>query len=51
MNAFTIPGTCDHTVKVEGSWNQTRYRDWSGQISSPEPIVAISFLQVGNHLE
>jgi hypothetical protein len=38
-------------VTIEGVWEKKRLWDWNGTITANEPIVAISFLRVGNRVE
>ena len=46
-----IPNPNNSFAKLDGKWERKRNWDWNGTIGANEPIVAISFLRVGNRIE
>jgi hypothetical protein len=51
IGALTIPTPSLVTITVSGAWSQQPPWDWKGSVTAPEPIVAMTFLRVGNHVE
>ncbi|HTA28908.1 MAG TPA: hypothetical protein VK731_00410 [Candidatus Cybelea sp.] len=50
LDSPNISSPSSAAATLTGSWKRLRYWDWNGTISANEPIVAISFLQVGTQL-
>lgn len=46
-----IPNATNSFAKLEGKWERKRNWDWNGIIIADKPIIAISFLRVGNRIE
>jgi len=46
-----IPNSPNFFAEIEGTWEKKTYWDWNGTITAKEPIVAISIMRVGNHVE
>src|SRR5207244_2541522 len=50
-----IPNPLNSFAEIEGTWKEgnegKRYWNWHGIITAKEPIVAVSFMRVGNRIE
>jgi hypothetical protein len=51
IGALTIPTPLPVTIPVSGAWSQRPPWDWKGSAVGPEPIIAMTFLVIGNHVE
>jgi hypothetical protein len=51
IDGLTIPGVARAPVVISGEWLPAPKRDWRGVASASEPIVAVSFLRWGHHIE
>lgn len=51
LTSLVIPQGKDATARITGAWTRPRCWDWRGTISWAEPIVALSMMRVGSHLE
>ena len=51
IGALTIPTPSPVTIAVSGAWSPQPPWDWKGSVTAPEPIVAMTFLRVGDHVE
>src|SRR5881394_3588780 len=51
ISALTIRTPSPVTIIVSGAWSQRPPWDWKGSVAAAEPIVAMTFLRVGDHVE
>ena len=51
LDPVVIPTPLQHPARLAGSWTRPRYWDWMGHLTAGVPIVAVSLMRVGSHLE
>ena len=51
ISTLTIPTPSPVTITVSGAWSQRPPWDWKGNVVAPEPVIALTFLRVGGHVE
>lgn len=51
IGSLTIPTPSPVTITVSGAWSERPPWDWKGSVVGPEPIVAMTFLCVGSHVQ
>ena len=51
IGSLTIPTPSPVMLTVSGAWSHCPPWDWKGTVVAPEPIVAMTFLRIADHVE